>query len=112
MNKNSSLNELDFSSEGGATKPSCNTDETIFDREAELRKPHVLNSPAQETADGAAEHRRKQMRSLSLMLATVFPLAGATLADPSESGLPGIGTFAYGGPHGRAEASSVIVAAR
>jgi hypothetical protein len=52
------------------------------------------------------------MRSLSLMLATVFLLAGVTLAGPAESGLPGIGTFAYGGPHGLAEASSVVVAAR
>jgi len=52
------------------------------------------------------------MRFLSFILALGLLLAGVNLADPSDSGLPGIGTFAYGGPHGLAQASSVIVAAR
>jgi hypothetical protein len=52
------------------------------------------------------------MRSLSFILALAFLLTGATLAGPADSSLPGIGTFAYGGPHSIADASSVILAAR
>ena len=52
------------------------------------------------------------MRSLSFILALAFLLAGVTLADQSDSGVPGIGTFAYGAPHKLADASSVIVAER
>jgi hypothetical protein len=46
------------------------------------------------------------------MLALAFLLAGVTLADQSDNGVPGIGTFAYGGPHKLADASSVVVAVR
>jgi hypothetical protein len=52
------------------------------------------------------------MRSLSLVLALVFLLAGATLADTSDGALPGIGTFAYGGSRTLAAAPSVIIAVR
>jgi hypothetical protein len=53
------------------------------------------------------------MRTLSFILAFAFVLAGASIAGVSDSGLPGIGTFAYSGstvvtpaPH------SIMVAAR
>jgi hypothetical protein len=38
------------------------------------------------------------MRTVSLILALIFVLAGSSMAGSAESGLPGIGTFAYGGP--------------
>lgn len=38
------------------------------------------------------------MRMLKYMLACAFVLAGSSMAGTLDSGLPGIGTFAYGGP--------------
>lgn len=37
------------------------------------------------------------MKMLSLILAFAFVLVGPSLAGSSETGLPGIGTFAYNG---------------
>ncbi len=37
------------------------------------------------------------MRTLSFILAFGFVLAGPSIAGSSETGLPGIGTFAYTG---------------
>jgi hypothetical protein len=37
------------------------------------------------------------MRTISLILATAFLLAGPSVAGVSEGGLPGVGTFAYNG---------------
>jgi hypothetical protein len=37
------------------------------------------------------------MRALSFVLAVGFVLAGSSLAGTSDSGLPGVGTFAYSG---------------
>jgi hypothetical protein len=62
--------------------------------------------------DAVKDRRDCQMRSLSLVLALVFLLAGATLADTSDGALPGIGTFAYGGSRTLAAAPSVIIAVR
>jgi hypothetical protein len=52
------------------------------------------------------------MRTLSLVLAFGFVLAGASVADPVRSGLPNIGTFAYSGPPISTMPPHVIVAAR
>jgi hypothetical protein len=52
------------------------------------------------------------MRSLSFMLALGFLMTGATLAGPSDSGPPGIGTFVYSGSQVLSAAPAVIVAAR
>jgi hypothetical protein len=52
------------------------------------------------------------MRSLSFILALAFLMTGATLAGPSDSGPPGIGTFVYSGSPILAAAPAVIVAAR
>ena len=38
------------------------------------------------------------MRTLKYLLACAFVLAGSSMAGMVEGGLPGIGTFAYGGP--------------
>lgn len=37
------------------------------------------------------------MRALSFILAFAFLLGGASIAGSADSGLPGIGTFAYSG---------------
>jgi hypothetical protein len=55
----------------------------------------------------AAQERRKtlaaksgdsQMRILSFILAMAFVIAGPSIAGSPDSGLPGVGTFAYDGP--------------
>jgi hypothetical protein len=38
------------------------------------------------------------MQMLKYLLACAFVLAGSSMAGTVDSGLPGIGTFAYGGP--------------
>jgi len=52
------------------------------------------------------------MRSLSFILALAFLCAGATLADPADNGLPGIGTFVYGGSQVPASKPVVMFAER
>ena len=51
------------------------------------------------------------MRTLSIILAVAFVLVGPSLAGSSDSSLPGIGTFAYGGSPITASAP-IVVAAR
>jgi hypothetical protein len=54
-----------------------------------------------------------QMRNLSFLLAFAFLLAGASMAGSTDSGLPGIGTFAYSGsPVATPAQQSLVVAAR
>jgi hypothetical protein len=38
------------------------------------------------------------MRTLSFILAMAFAIAGPSIAGSPDSGLPGVGTFAYDGP--------------
>ncbi|MCP1833530.1 hypothetical protein J2R76_001865 [Bradyrhizobium sp. USDA 4532] len=38
-----------------------------------------------------------QMRTMSLILALAFVMAGSSMAGSPDSGLPGIGTFSYNG---------------
>ena len=53
------------------------------------------------------------MRALSLILTFGFLIAGSSFAGSAESGLPGIGTFAYNGtPITTAAPQSMVVAAR
>jgi hypothetical protein len=51
------------------------------------------------------------MRTLSLLLAVAFVLAGPSVAGSSASGLPGIGTFAYNGSPIAASVPPAIVLA-
>ncbi len=51
------------------------------------------------------------MRALSFVLAVGFLIAGSSLAGSADGGLPGVGTFAYGGP-AIAAPQSVVVASR
>jgi len=53
------------------------------------------------------------MRTLSFILAFAFVLAGPSIAGSADSGLPGIGTFAYNGsPVDTAAPHAIVVAAR
>jgi hypothetical protein len=51
------------------------------------------------------------MRTLSLLLAIGFVLAGASIAGSSDASLPGIGTFAYNGSPIAASVPPAIVLA-
>jgi len=75
-----------------------------------------------ETTDGYQDRNKEapsatgttgdsQMRTISLILAFAFVLAGSSMAGSAETGMPGIGTFSYNGspvvtPH------AIVVAAR
>ena len=50
------------------------------------------------------------MRTLSFILAFAFALA-PSVAGLSDTGLPGIGTFAYGGPPIATSVSQLVVVA-
>jgi hypothetical protein len=53
------------------------------------------------------------MRTLSFILAFAFVLAGPSMAGSSDSGLPGVGTFAYNGsPIVTSAPQAIVVAAR
>ena len=53
------------------------------------------------------------MRTLSFILAMAFVIAGPSIAGSPDSGLPGVGTFAYDGPPiVPSVPSAVVVAAR
>jgi hypothetical protein len=67
---------------------------------------------ANDAADSAG-HRRRQMRTLSFILAFAFILAGPSMVGSSETSLPGIGTFAFNGsPASAAAPQLTVVAAR
>ncbi|MBR0713822.1 hypothetical protein [Bradyrhizobium liaoningense] len=51
------------------------------------------------------------MRALSFILAFGFVLAGSSLAGSADSGLPGVGTFAYNGAP-IAPSQAIVVASR
>jgi hypothetical protein len=52
------------------------------------------------------------MRTLSLILACAFVLVGPSMAGSADHNLPGVGTFAYGGPPIATPAPAMVVAAR
>jgi len=67
------------------------------------------------TADGAGVRKAEtvKMRTLSLMLALAFVVAGASIAGSSDTSLPGVGTFAYSGsPVAASAPEAIFVAAR
>jgi hypothetical protein len=59
-----------------------------------------------------AETGDSQMRTLSFILAFAFVLAGPSVAGWSDTGLPGIGTFAYNGSPSVTAPQTIVVAAR
>ena len=52
------------------------------------------------------------MRTLSFILAFAFVLAGPSIAGSSDTGLPGVGTFAYNGSPVAVAPHALVVAAR
>ena len=53
------------------------------------------------------------MRTLCIILAFAFVLAGAPMAGSADSSLPGVGTFAYTGfPSVAPAPQAIVVAAR
>jgi len=53
-----------------------------------------------------------QMRTMSLILAFAFVVAGTSMAGSAETGLPGIGTFSYNGSPVATAPHALVVAAR
>jgi hypothetical protein len=88
--------------------------ETISCFGADLRKQRLVIKFANKTADNAGhEPGDSQMRILSFILAFAFVLVGPSMAGTFDSGLPGIGTFAYtGAPVVTPTPQMVVVAAR
>jgi hypothetical protein len=80
----------------GATKQFGRPTKPFFVCAADIRKrPLVINLPT--TRRTAPPIWRRQMRTISFILAFAFVLAGPSLAGSSDGNLPGIGTFAYNG---------------
>jgi hypothetical protein len=52
------------------------------------------------------------MRTLSVILAFAFVLAGSSMAGMADSALPGIGTFAYNGSPASSTPQAMLVAVR
>ncbi len=51
------------------------------------------------------------MRTLSLILAVTFVMAGSSMAGTPDSGLPGIGTFSYNGSPVATSAAMIVAQA-
>ena len=51
------------------------------------------------------------MRTVSVILAFAFVLAGASMAGSADNGLPGVGTFAYSGSSTIASGPQALVVA-
>jgi hypothetical protein len=77
---------------------------------------HPETAVGYQTNNEAAERaaiRRRQMRTLSLILAFAFILAGPSVAGTRDGDLPGVGAFAYNGAAAAtATAPSLLVAGR
>jgi hypothetical protein len=85
-------------------------DETISRFGADIRKQRMVISRATERRTApTAKPGDDQVQTLSFILA--FMLACPALAGNSDSGRPGIGTFAYGGSPIAVSASQPIVVA-
>jgi hypothetical protein len=90
-----------------ATKP-------FFVLGAELRKRRMVIKVATTTAESQrAATGDSYMRTLSIILAFAFVLAGASVAGYADGGLPGVGTFVYSGsPIATSTPQAMMVAAR
>jgi hypothetical protein len=85
----------------GVTETIPGSDETNFRFGADIRKQVlVINHQPRGHAQGV---RRRQMRTISFILACAFLLAGSSAAGRFDGDRAGIGTFSYNG--------SIVVAA-
>jgi hypothetical protein len=71
----------------------------------------VIKSATKTAASAGTQTGDSQMRTLSLILAFGFVLAGPSVAGLSDGGLPGVGSFSYTGSPVVAPAA-IVVAAR
>jgi hypothetical protein len=78
-----------------------------------MQKQPLVNDLPTKAADSAGSKTGdSQMRTLSVILAFAFVVAGSSIAGSSDT-LPGIGTFAYSGsPVAALTAEAMVVAAR
>ncbi|KZD24408.1 hypothetical protein A4A58_23350 [Tardiphaga robiniae] len=75
------------------------------------KRRFVIHSPT--TRRAALPNWRRQMRTISFILAFAFILAGPSMAGSADGNLPGIGTFAFtGAPVISADAPMVVAYAR
>jgi hypothetical protein len=75
--------------------------------------PHGYQGDNKNGGKPVATTGDSQMRTLSIILAFAFVLAGASMAGSADRGLPGVGTFAYtGSPIVTSAAQAIVVAAR
>jgi hypothetical protein len=94
------LHQLGFVSSEHRRRNKSAVDETIlgFGR----RTPETPHGYQADNKYGRFKrHRDKtgdsQMRTMSIILAFAFVLAGSSMAGSADAGLPGIGTFSYNG---------------
>jgi hypothetical protein len=84
---------------GWVTKP--------FSASAQTAGNNAKVSNCQQTAHAARiETETLMMRVTSFLLTLAFILGGPSMADPSDSNLPGVGTFSWNG-----SAASAVIAA-
>ena len=88
------------------------SDETISCFGADIWKQRMVIKPTRNGGQRRHQTGDSQMRTLSFILAFAFVLA-PSVAGLSDPGLPGIGTFAYGGsPIATSVSQLVVVAAK
>jgi hypothetical protein len=90
-------------------------DETISRFSRKL--PETAVGYQSDNEDGGQRRKIKpetvKMRTLSVILAFAFVLAGSSMAGSADQGVPGIGTFAYSGsPIAASVHHTLVVAAR
>ena len=89
-------------------------DETI----SGFSRRHPETPAGYQSANKTARQRRhaetgdRQMRTLSLILAFGFVLAGPSVAGSLDTGLPGVGTFVYSGSPAVTAPQAIVIAAR
>jgi hypothetical protein len=99
----------------------ASSDETILPADetiSSFSRRHPETPFGYQSGNETARQRRQaetgdnQMRTLSFILAFAFVLAGPSVAGSSDTGLPGIGTFAYSGSPAVTAPQAIVVAAR
>src|ERR1700712_2670232 len=74
---------------------------------ADVRKPPlVIHLPT--TRRTAPPNWRRQMRTISFILAFAFILAGPSMAGSTDGSLPGIGAFSYSGSPLATHATQIV----
>jgi hypothetical protein len=93
----------------GATKQLSRQTKPFSSWVADVPKPPlVIHLPT--TRREALPNWRRQMRTISFILAFAFILAGPSMAGSTDGNLPGIGTFAFTGSPAISAAAPMVVA--